>query len=197
MPVYDPSVITADAEKDFLDVFERDLQVEYRDERYRVRDNGAVFRQNRFRKRARPLDKHWTFGRQNPSAGYMHLAGVPVHRIVCTAFHGSPPTDQHVVDHIDTNRANNRPENLRWVSSEVSCYLTTVTVIHLNLGECAIYNNLWISVLHLIADYLSDSAKSLQCAINRHLLTQSSTAALRTNRALGLVARTSAIATVG
>ncbi len=71
---------------------------------------------NQARKRARPLDKQWTFGRQNPSAGYMHLAGVPVHRIVCTAFHNSPPTDQHVVDHIDTNRANNRAENLRWVS---------------------------------------------------------------------------------
>jgi hypothetical protein len=38
-----------------------------------------------------------------------------VHRIVAVAFHPQP-TPQHVVDHIDTNRANNRAENLRWVT---------------------------------------------------------------------------------
>ena len=26
---------------------------------------------------------------------------------------GNPPTEQDVIDHIDTNRRNNRPENLR------------------------------------------------------------------------------------
>lgn len=133
MPVYYPSVTIADVENDLLDVFERDLQVEYRDERYRVRDNGAVFRENRFRKRARPLDKKWTFGRQNPSAGYKHLAGVPVHRIVCSAFHGPPPTGQHVVDHIDTNRANNRPENLRWVTRLENVLLNPISARRIEL----------------------------------------------------------------
>jgi hypothetical protein len=116
-----------------VDDFERELEVEYREERYRVRDNGAVCRLNQFRKRARPLDKQWTFGRQNPSAGYMHLAGVPVHRIICTAFHSSPPTDQHVVDHIDTNRANNRPENLRWVSRLENVLLNPISARRIEL----------------------------------------------------------------
>lgn len=39
-----------------------------------------------------------------------------MHRIVCTAFNESPSTDQPAGDHIDTNRANNRPENLRWLT---------------------------------------------------------------------------------
>lgn len=35
------------------------------------------------------------------------------HRIVATAFHGAPPTSERsLVDHINTNRRNNRPENL-------------------------------------------------------------------------------------
>lgn len=118
---------------DLLDLFETERDVTYRDERYRVRDNGAVFRLNQYRKRARPLDKRWTFGRQTPSTGYMHLAGVPVHRIVCSAFHGAPPTNQHVVDHIDTNRANNRPENLRWITRLENVLLNPISARRIEL----------------------------------------------------------------
>lgn len=46
----------------------------------------------------------------------MEIASVRVHIIVATAFHGPKPTKEHVVDHIDTNRRNNRPDNLRWVT---------------------------------------------------------------------------------
>jgi len=35
-----------------------------------------------------------------------------------TAFHGAPPTNDHFVDHIDTNKQNNRPANLRWVTGD-------------------------------------------------------------------------------
>ncbi len=117
-----------------LESYENETEVEYRNERYRVRDNGAVYRLNEFRKRARPLDKKWTFGRQNRATGYYHLAGVPVHRIVCVAFHGSPPTDQHVVDHIDTNRANNRPENLRWLTRLENALLNEITARRIELA---------------------------------------------------------------
>ncbi|MBK9321670.1 MAG: HNH endonuclease [Bdellovibrionaceae bacterium] len=39
-----------------------------------------------------------------------------MHRIVATAFHGDPPDPKYVVDHIDSNCRNNRPENLRWLT---------------------------------------------------------------------------------
>jgi hypothetical protein len=37
-----------------------------------------------------------------------------VHRLVCMAFHGRPPTKTSETRHIDGNPANNRPENLCW-----------------------------------------------------------------------------------
>ena len=88
----------------------------YKDEHYSARDNGAVMRHSREGKRLRKDDNVWTFGKPNDKTGYMEFAGERVHRIVAFAFHGNPPSDQHVVDHIDTNRRNNRPENLRWLT---------------------------------------------------------------------------------
>ena len=88
----------------------------YKGEHYSVRDNGAVMRHPREGKRLRKVDNVWTFGKPNEKTGYMEIAGQRVHRIVAFAFLGDPPTEQHVVDHIDTNRRNNRPENLRWLT---------------------------------------------------------------------------------
>ena len=88
----------------------------YKDEHYSARDNGAVMRHPREGKRVRKDDNVWTFGKPNDKTGYMEIAGQRVHRIIAFAFHGNPPTDQHVVDHIDTNCRNNRPENLRWLT---------------------------------------------------------------------------------
>lgn len=39
---------------------------------------------------------------------------VLVHRLVCAAFHGEPPTPQHHAAHGDGNGINNREDNLRW-----------------------------------------------------------------------------------
>ena len=88
----------------------------YKNEHYSVRDNGAIMRHPRKSMRIRKDDNVWTFGKPNEKTGYMDFAGQRVHRVVAYAFHGNPPTDQYVVDHIDTNRRNNRPENLRWVT---------------------------------------------------------------------------------
>ena len=96
--------------------FTRDVECIYKDERYAVRDNGAVFRYPREGKRPRKYDNFWTFGKPNVVHGYMEIASVRIHIIVATAFLGPKPTKEHVVDHIDTNRRNNRVENLRWVT---------------------------------------------------------------------------------
>jgi hypothetical protein len=97
-----------------LDQFDHELEATYRGEVYRVRDNGAVCRQRKPGDRKRRLDELWTFGVPNRSTGYMQINNVVVHRIVATAFHGEQPSEKHIVDHIDTNRQNNRAENLHW-----------------------------------------------------------------------------------
>lgn len=40
----------------------------------------------------------------------------PVHQLVCRAFHGEPPTPQHEPNHKDSDRTNNRADNLEWVT---------------------------------------------------------------------------------
>ncbi|MDR2908079.1 MAG: HNH endonuclease [Bacteroidales bacterium] len=113
--------------------FSREVECVYKEERYSVRDNGAVLRHCRDGKRLRKDDNQWTFGKPNEKTGYMEIATERVHRIVATAFLGDPPTKEHVVDHIDTNKKNNRPENLRWVTRLENALLNPITVRRIEL----------------------------------------------------------------
>ncbi len=106
----------------------QELTCTYKGEEYSVREDGSVFRHPRPGKKPRPYDSNWTFGNKNLERGYMEIASVQVHRIVATAFHGEAPTSQHVVDHKDTNKCNNRPENLRWVTKFENIMLNPITV---------------------------------------------------------------------
>ena len=94
--------------------FALEKQCEYKDRIYSVRDNGSVYRHQKEGKRPTQNDNKWTFGNKNMKTGYMMIASERVHQIVARAFHGEPEIPTMVVDHIDTNRCNNRPENLRW-----------------------------------------------------------------------------------
>lgn len=96
-----------------IEDYNKEVECVYKNERYSVRDNGAVLRQCRENKKPRPTDNQWTFGKPNDK-NYLTIGTEMIHRIVATAFHGMPPTEQHIIDHIDTNRHNNRPENLQW-----------------------------------------------------------------------------------
>ncbi len=108
--------------------FERETECDYKDEHYSVRDNGAVLRHPRKGKQPRPIDNIWTFGKPQAKDGYMYISSVLVHRIVATAFHREAPSKNHIVDHIDTNRRNNRAENLRWLTRLDNILNNPVTV---------------------------------------------------------------------
>ena len=97
-----------------LNTYSEVKECDYKGEHYSVRDNGAIMRHPKSN-RARPKDNIWTFGIPNEN-GYSIFCGERVHRIVAVAFIGEPANSQLVVDHIDTNRQNNRPDNLRWVT---------------------------------------------------------------------------------
>lgn len=121
-------------EDKMIDTFEKERTCKYRGEVYQVRDNGAILRQSRKGESRRPNDEKWTFGTINKQKGYLCFGAEAVHRIVATAFLGEPPTEKHIVDHIDTNKQNNRPENLRWVTRLENILINPITlsrIIHL------------------------------------------------------------------
>lgn len=115
------------AMENLLETYSGILECHYKNEHYSVRDNGAVLRLATNNKRTRPTDNDWTFGKLNSKTGYLEIASVRIHRIIATAFHGEPPTKEHVVDHIDTNKQNNRPDNLSWVTRLENILLNPIT----------------------------------------------------------------------
>ena len=97
--------------------FKVEVSCEYKGETYSVRDNGAIMRHPKNDCRIRPMDNKWTFGTKNEKNGYMFFtSNIRVHQVVATAFWGHQKSEGMVVDHKDTNRCNNRAENLHWVT---------------------------------------------------------------------------------
>lgn len=119
--------------KILLETYNGIKECHYKNEHYSVRDNGAVLRHPRNNGRKRQTDNKWTFGKLNKRTGYLEIASVRIHRIVATAFKGQPPTREYVVDHIDTNKQNNRPHNLRWVTRLENILLNPITARRIEL----------------------------------------------------------------
>ena len=99
-----------------LNTYSEERECHYRDRHYRVRNNGSVLRLPKDPTKPQKGDNEWTFGTFNKNNGYLFIGTHQVHRIVAMAFHGNPEAETDIVDHIDTDRQNNRPENLRWTT---------------------------------------------------------------------------------
>lgn len=108
-------------------------ECDYKNEHYSVRGDGAVMRHPKSLLQPRPLDNKWTYGKLDETSGYLLIGQERVHRIVCTAFHGEPVGDRNIVDHKDTNRHNNRPENLHWVTRLENVLNNPITVAKIEL----------------------------------------------------------------
>lgn len=111
-----------------INEYTRETTCEYKGEVYSVRDNGAVMRHAREGKKARKLDNVWTFGTKDKARGYMMISSHRVHIIVAKAFIPGNEDGKMVVDHIDTNRCNNRVENLRWLTRLENVLLNEATL---------------------------------------------------------------------
>ena len=141
--------------------FNQEITCTYKDELYSVRDNGAVLRHPRINGRLRSTDNQWTFGKLNSKTGYLEIVAVRVHRIVAKAFHGEPPTKEHVVDHIDTNKQNNRPENLRWITRLDNVLQNPITVKRIeSICKCSI--EAFITNPQKYRDLLSNAPTNIQ-----------------------------------
>lgn len=111
-----------------INEYTRETTCEYKGEVYSVRDNGAVMRHIRDGKKARKLDNVWTFGTKDKTKGYMMINSHRVHIIVAKAFIPGNEDGNMIVDHIDTNRCNNRVENLRWLTRLENVLLNEATL---------------------------------------------------------------------
>lgn len=89
--------------------------------KYAVGDDGHVYCWSTARVNAKK-PQPFRLAEAVSSRGYLFVSLVldgkkqsrPVHTMVCAAFHGPKPTSSHEVRHLDGDRRNNRPDNLRW-----------------------------------------------------------------------------------
>jgi hypothetical protein len=85
------------------------------EKRYEVSDRGRLrtVRTGRVHKGALNADGYITVRLTlQPGKTQTHY----LHRLVCLAFHGPPPTPEHVVNHVSGKKLDCRPRNLAWTT---------------------------------------------------------------------------------
>lgn len=87
------------------------------DGRYIAKDDGTIYSTltSRNLSPGRNSKGYYTvqlYDGSKPKKPKSHL----VHRLICEAFHGSPPNADSQVNHKDGNKANNAASNLEWVT---------------------------------------------------------------------------------
>lgn len=87
------------------------IQTKYKG--YFVDNTGNVWSKKRGKVRKLKMSNHEGYWRVSPYHDGK-ARSVCVHVLICTAFWGEKPTPLHEVRHLDGNRRNNIPENLRW-----------------------------------------------------------------------------------
>ena len=107
--------------------------------------------------------------------GYDYIAfsrhgSFSVHRLVCTAFHGEPPTAKHEPNHIDTCRTNNRADNLEWLTRKENLAYA-VKLGHHNQGERNGGVKITVDTVHAILKGLADGRTGRSLAHEFHLST--------------------------
>ena len=85
---------------------------------YEVSSTGRVRRVGAGRRylRPQPCGRTGAYLKVNLGRGVQVL----VHRVVCEAFHGPPPTPAHHADHLDYNPRHNAADNRRWLAASLN-----------------------------------------------------------------------------
>jgi len=97
-------------------------------EDYMAGSDGQIYSRTRYKGFGRKVRGDWYAlrGHRPKGKGYFAVSlchnnvkvTKSVHRLVCMAFHGMPPTSTSQTRHLDGDNQNNLPSNLRWGTQE-------------------------------------------------------------------------------
>lgn len=146
---------------------------------YRAGSDGRIYSRTRYAGFGRKERVDWypLVGHKDKRKGYMRVSlchesnkvTMSVHRLVCMAFHGLPPTPKAETRHMDGNPENNRPTNLCWGTAAE------------NWHDKRLHGTATVGERHHAAKFTDTEREHIRWAIRRGLCSQRAAA-----RALGV-----------